>query len=43
MNEAMLSFLAIIALVAPFDLAWTFGIKAYRFIVDAFTGRNANI
>lgn len=43
MNEAMLCFLSIVTVCAPYDLAWAFGMKAYRYVVDAFTGRNAQL
>lgn len=43
MNEAFLCFIEIVKITAPYSLAWAFGIKAYRFVVDAFTGRDARI
>lgn len=43
MNEAMLSFLEIVKEVGPYSIAWTMGIKAYRFIVNAFTGKDSRI
>ncbi len=43
MNEAMLCVFEIIKNVLPYDLAWRFGIKAYRYVVDAFTGRDPRL
>lgn len=43
MNEAMQSFITLIEFTAPFSLAWVFGIKAYRFIVNALSGKDARI
>lgn len=43
MNEAMLSFLAIVELCAPYSLAWAFGTKAFFFVIDAITGRNIHL
>lgn len=43
MNEAMLAVLELVKTVAPYDLAWRFGIKAYRYIVDALTGRDPRL
>ena len=43
MNEAMLSFLAIVEGVVPYTIAWGLGIKAYRYLTDALLGRNAKI
>lgn len=43
MNEAMLSFLAIVEGVVPYTIAWGLGIKAYRYLTDALLGRNARI
>lgn len=43
MNEAMLSFLEIVKVCAPWSLAWVFGVKAYCFVVDALSGRNARL
>ena len=41
MEEAFTSFLEIVKICAPYSLAWSLGIKAYRFVVNAFTGRDA--
>lgn len=43
MNEAMLSFIELVKECAPYSLAWVMGIKAYRFVVNALTGRDARI
>lgn len=43
MNEAMLSFLELVGASAPFSIAWVFGIKAYRFIVNALSGKDARL
>lgn len=43
MNEAMLSFLALVEGVLPYTLAWGLGIKAYRFVTNAFLGKDARI
>lgn len=43
MNEAMTSFLALVTECAPWTIAWTFGIKAYRFVVNALSGKDARI
>lgn len=43
MNEAMLSFLEIIKVVAPYTLSWGLGIKAYRFVTNAMLGKDARI
>lgn len=43
MNEAMLSFIELVKVCAPYSLAWVLGIKAYRFIVNALTGKDARL
>lgn len=43
MNEAMLSFLSLIEAIIPFSLAWGLGIKAYRFVIGAFLGKDARL
>ncbi len=43
MNEAFSSFISIVNAVAPYSIAWALGIRAYRFIVDAMTGKDADI
>lgn len=40
MNEAFTTFIEIISTTAPYSLAWALGIRAYRFLVNAFTGRD---
>lgn len=39
----MISFIDIVKAVAPYSLAWALGIRAYNFIVGAFTGKDASI
>lgn len=39
----MLSFLTLAGASAPYSIAWVFGIKAYRFIVDALSGKDARL
>ncbi len=43
MNEAMLSFIEIVKVCAPYSLAWALGIKAYKFIVGAMSGKDVNL
>lgn len=43
MNEAMLSFLELVKAVSPYSLSWALGIKAFRFLVNAFTGKDARL
>lgn len=43
MNEAMMSFLELVKVCAPYSIAWAFGVKAYRFVVNALIGRDAQI
>lgn len=43
MNEAMLSFLEIVKEITPWVLSWGFGIKAYRYVVGAFLGKDPMI
>lgn len=43
MNEAFVCFIEIVKVTAPYSLAWAFGIKAYRFVVAAFTGKDVEI
>lgn len=40
MNEAFASFIAIVEAVAPFSIAWALGIRAFRFVVGALTGKD---
>lgn len=39
MNEAFVSFIEIVKEVAPYSVAWGLGIRAYRFLVGALTGK----
>lgn len=39
----MLSFIELVKMCAPYSIAWALGIKAYRFVVSAFTGRDARL
>lgn len=43
MNEAMLAFIEIVKVCAPYSLAWALGIKAYKFIVGAMSGKDVNL
>lgn len=43
MNEAFSSFISIVDAVAPYSLAWALGVRAYRFIVGALTGKDVTI
>ena len=43
MNEAMLCFLELVKTVLPWDLSWRIGFKAYRFVLDALTGRDPRL
>lgn len=43
MNEAMLSFLALVEGLVPYTIAWGLGIKAYRYVTNALLGRDAQI
>lgn len=43
MNDAFQSFVELVKITAPYSLAWGLGIKAYRFIVSAYTGRDAGV
>ena len=40
MNDAFACFIEIAKTCAPYSLAWAFGVKAYRFVVGAFTGKD---
>lgn len=39
MNEAFSSFISIVNAVAPYSIAWALGIRAFRFVVGALTGK----
>lgn len=43
MNEAFSSFITIVNEVSPYSLAWALGVRAYRFIVGAMTGKDVSI
>ena len=43
MNEAFLSFINIVEEVAPYALAWALGVRAFRFVVGALTGKDVTI
>ena len=43
MNEAFLSFINIVQEVSPYALAWALGVRAFRFIVGALTGKDVTI
>lgn len=43
MNDAMTSFLELVRYAAPYSLAWALGVKAYKFIVGAMTGKDVSI
>lgn len=43
MSEAMLSFLEIVKSVAPYSLSWGLGIKAYKFLVGCYLGKDVNL
>lgn len=43
MNDAMNSFLELVKYAAPYSLAWSLGIRAYKFIVGAMTGKDPDV
>lgn len=43
MEDAIKAFLAIVAFTAPYDIAWAFGRKAYKYVVGALTGQDVGI
>lgn len=43
MSEAFNSFIEIVKACAPYSLAWALGVRAYRFVVDCFTGKDADV
>lgn len=43
MNDAMIAFVELVKVTAPFSISWALGIKAYRFLVSAFTGRDPRL
>ena len=40
MTEPMLCFLEIVKEVTPWAIAWGLGIKAYRYVLNAFLGKD---
>lgn len=43
MNEAFSSFIVIVDETAPYALAWALGVRAFRFVVGALTGKDVTI
>ena len=43
MNDAFSSFISIVNEVAPYSIAWALGVRAYRFIVGAMTGKDVSL
>ena len=43
MQDAISTFLSIASATAPYSLAWVFGVKAYRFVVGALSGKDVTI
>lgn len=43
MNEYAEAFLELVKYAAGPSLMWAFGMKAFRFIVDALTGKDARL
>lgn len=43
MDDAFLAFIEIVKAVAPYSIAWALGIRAFRFIVGAITGKDVSI
>ena len=43
MNEAFLSFINIVEEVSPYSLAWALGVRAFRFVVGALTGKDVSV
>lgn len=43
MNEAMLSFVEIVQYVTPYCVSWGLGIKAFKFVVGCFLGKDVSI
>lgn len=43
MEEAIKAFLVIVAFTAPYDIAWSFGRKAYKYVVGALTGKDVDL
>lgn len=43
MNEAMITFFDMCKEVAPYAIFWALGIRAFRFILGAITGKDVDI
>lgn len=43
MQDAMSSFLVICGDVAPYAIFWALGMRAFRFVVGAITGKDVDI
>lgn len=43
MNEAMTSFLSLVEAVIPYSIFWGLGVKAYKFVVGAYLGKDVSI
>ena len=43
MNDAFSSFISIVNEVAPYIIAWALGVRAYRFIIGAMTGKDVSL
>lgn len=43
MNDAFSSFISLVNAVAPYSIAWALGVRAFRFIIGAFTGKDVTI
>lgn len=43
MNEAFLSFINIVEEISPYALAWALGVRAFRFVVGALTGKDVSV
>ena len=43
MNDAFSSFISLVNAVAPYSIAWALGVRAFRFIIGAMTGKDVTI
>lgn len=43
MSEAFSTFLSLVEAVAPYSLAWALGIRAYKFVIGALTGKDVQL
>lgn len=43
MNDAFSSFISLVNAVAPYSIAWALGVRAFRFIIGAMTGKDVSI